>query len=391
VSRMAEKQRAIVKPTVGSLSLRMEQCRLPSNRTVDRNKTLNLSKPSRRSSTGSSRSSLSPDEEKPRLMSRQFSLQEPSNRLSKDVVDRIGNRQTKVVNQTKKCAACLKPLVDDGFFALGRLYHKSCFRCKYCKKLLSMKFCEKNGQACCGLCYKKQSTKGTCAECGNQVSDDHISFKTKLYHPHCMKCQVCGVLLREKYLVYKDHPICEKDYRGVGHVCTVCDEVIMDSVCTIEGVVMCEKDYKDLVSTWPCSACGQDISPDGHDALMVGDLRFHQACLECEVCHKNMEGKMITMDKENKVYCTEDYNKKYGIKCATCKKPIVPKKGQTKAPRIRALGKDFHLACFKCEDCGLLLDSGVKGKECWPIRSHTLCYRCYRRRQSESEQESEEE
>ena len=82
---------------------------------------------------------------------------------------------------------------------------------------------------------------------------------------------------------------------------------------------------------------------------MVGDLRFHQACLECEVCHKNMEGKMITLDKENKVYCTEDYNKKYGIKCFTCKKPIVPKKGQTRAPRIRALGKDFHLACFKCE------------------------------------------
>ena len=101
---------------------------------------------------------------------------------------------------------------------------------------------------------------------------------------------------------------------------------------------------------------------------------------------------MITLDKENKVYCTEDYNKKYGIKCFTCKKPIVPKKGQTRAPRIRALGKDFHLACFKCEvsvvvvelgeddvdhvqDCGLVLDSGVKGKECWPIRNHTLCYR----------------
>jgi len=388
---MTEKPRVTNRASVGSLAIRMEQCRIPSARKVERSKTLNLSKPSRRSSTGSSRSSLSPDEEKPRGMSRQFSLQEPSQRFSKDIADRIGNRQTKVVTNAKKCAACLKPLVDDGFFALGRLYHKSCFRCRYCKKLLSMKFCEKNGQACCGMCYKKQNSKGTCAECSQQISEDHISFKSKVYHPHCMKCQVCGVVLREKYLIYQDHPICEKDYRGVGDVCTVCDQVIMDSVCTIEGVVMCEKDYKDLVSTWPCAACGQDIPPDGHDALMVGDLRFHQACLECEVCHKNMEGKMITLDKENKVYCTEDYNKKYGIKCFTCKKTIVPKKGQTRAPRIRALGKDFHLACFKCEDCGLVLDSGVKGKECWPIRNHTLCYRCYRRRQSESEQESEGE
>ena len=39
----------------------------------------------------------------------------------------------------------------------------------------------------------------------------------------------------------------------------------------------------------------------------------------------------------------------FGIICATGKTVIAPKKGQTKAPRIRALGKDFHLACFKCE------------------------------------------
>ena len=27
------------------------------------------------------------------------------------------------------------------------------------------------------------------------------------------------------------------------------------------------------------------------------------------------------------------------------------------------------------QDCGLVLDTGVRGKECWPIRNHTLCYR----------------
>ena len=145
------------------------------------------------------------------------------------------------------------------------------------------------------------------------------------------------------------------------------------------------------MSTWPCSSCGEVISPDGHDALMVGDVRFHHTCLQCQVCHKNMEGKAVTLDKNNRVFCTEDYNRLdgqssphlctsvfsrlYGIMCATCNQPILPKKGQTKAPRIRALGKDFHLTCFKCEDCGLVLETGVRGKECWPIRSHTLCYR----------------
>ena len=28
----------------------------------------------------------------------------------------------------KMCAACEKPLTDDGFFAMGALYHQACFR-----------------------------------------------------------------------------------------------------------------------------------------------------------------------------------------------------------------------------------------------------------------------
>ena len=52
--------------------------------------------------------------------------------------------------------------------------------------------------------------------CGGMVSEESISCMDKVYHPHCMKCQVCGELLKEKYLVYKDSPICEKDFRVSG-------------------------------------------------------------------------------------------------------------------------------------------------------------------------------
>ena len=45
----------------------------------------------------------------------------------------------------------------------------------------------------------------------------------------------------------------------------------------------------------------------------------------------------------------EDYNMKKAIKCSYCKKPIVPKPGEKTVPRLRALGKDFHPTCFKCE------------------------------------------
>ncbi|XP_023328187.1 zyxin [Eurytemora carolleeae] len=102
-----------------------------------------------------------------------------------------------------------------------------------------------------------------------------------------------------------------------------------------------------------------------------------------------MVGLPFSTDQENTVYCPEDFTRKFAALCTVCKNPIVPKEGHTTAPRIRALDKDFHPACFKCEDCHLVLDSRIKGKECWPIRSHVLCYTCYRRRQSESEEESD--
>jgi len=386
-TKMTTRQKVYQKNSLGSLALRMELCNVQDGGVKGDLSKANLSQTTRRSSTGSSRSSLSPDEEKPRIMSRQMSLNEPNQRLNKDTLAKIGNRQIKVVSHKKNCASCLKPLLDDGFFALGQLFHKACFRCKFCSKKLGQKFLVKNSSACCCACYKE--AKEVCTGCGDTISDDYISCDDKMFHPRCMKCQVCGEQVKDKYLTYNDLPICLKDFKRLGHVCSVCNEAIMDSVCMLDGVAMCEKDYQEMMGTWPCSSCGKDISPQGYGALKVGNVRFHQRCLECRVCHKNLEGKAVTLDKENRVYCTEDYNRHFGNMCATCKKAIVPKKGQTKAPRIRALGKDFHVACFKCEDCGLVLDTGVKGKECWPVRSHTLCYGCYRRRQSESEQESD--
>ena len=58
-----------------------------------------------------------------------------------------------------------------------------------------------------------QDDKEVCAECGDKISEDHISCNSKVYHPLCMKCQVCGEVIREKFLTYKDRPICEKDFR----------------------------------------------------------------------------------------------------------------------------------------------------------------------------------
>ena len=44
------------------------------------------------------------------------------------------------------------------------------------------------------------------------------------------------------------------------------------------------------------------------DSLSVGEVLFHHACLTCQVCHRNMEGKAVTLDNKNRVYCTQVSN-----------------------------------------------------------------------------------
>ena len=149
----------------------------------------------------------------------------------------------------------------------------------------------------------------------------------------------------------------------------------------------CEADFEAVASKGSCGGCGEAVGPD--DALSVGDVVFHHNCLKCVVCERNMEGQQITLDKQNKIYCSRDYDKQFCSLCAVCNKHIVPKKGETRVQKLRALGKDFHLQCFKCEDCSLVLKPGTPGKECWPIRNHVLCKRCNNKRQDESEQESD--
>ena len=43
------------------------------------------------------------------------------------------------------------------------------------------------------------------------------------------------------------------------------------------------------------------------------------------------------------------------------------------------------------QDCGLVLDSRVKGKECYPFKNHVLCIKCNRKKLSSSESDDDDE
>ena len=81
---------------------------------------------------------------------------------------------------------------------------------------------------------------------------------------------------------------------------------------------------------------------------MFENITYHISQLLFSLIATYSKVRHFICDKYN-IYCEEDYNRKKACKCTYCKKPIAPKPGEKTVPRLRALGKDFHPDCFKCE------------------------------------------
>ena len=45
--------------------------------------------------------------------------------------------------------------------------------------------------------------------------------------------------------------------------------------------------------------------------------------------------------------------------------------------------------CFAFQDCGLLLDTRKKGRECYPHKDHIYCLKCNRKKFSSDEESSD--
>lgn len=61
----------------------------------------------------------------------------------------------------------------------------------------------------------------------------------------------------------------------------------------------------------------------------------------------------------------------------------MPEIGQEETVRIVALDRSFHIDCYRCEDCHLLLSNDDEGYGCFPLDGHILCQNCNARRVQE--------
>nr|XP_035110411.1 zyxin isoform X3 [Callithrix jacchus] len=141
---------------------------------------------------------------------------------------------------------------------------------------------------------------------------------------------------------------------------------------SLEGAPYCEGCYTDTLEK--CNTCGQPITDR---MLRATGKAYHPQCFTCVVCARPLEGTSFIVDQANRPHCVSDYHKQYAPRCSVCSEPIMPEPGRDETVRVVALDKNFHMKCYKCEDCGKPLSIEADDNGCFPLDGHVLCRKCH--------------
>nr|XP_023677069.1 actin-binding LIM protein 3-like isoform X2 [Paramormyrops kingsleyae] len=172
-----------------------------------------------------------------------------------------------------------------------------------------------------------------CFRCGEACKGEVVRVQSVHFHVKCFTCQVCGCDLARSGFFQKN------------------------------GEYICTADYQRLYGT-KCDSCGDFITGEVVSAL---GRTYHPRCFVCSMCRKPFPiGDRVTFSGKECVcqQCshtlvgTNEPIKIHGPShCAGCKEEI--KQGQS----LLALEKQWHVSCFKCHTCGIVLTGEYISKD----------------------------
>ncbi|KAJ8416624.1 hypothetical protein AAFF_G00325020 [Aldrovandia affinis] len=188
---------------------------------------------------------------------------------------------------------------------------------------------------------------GRCARCGDNVLGDGSGCiaMEQVFHVDCFTCITCHARLRgQPFYALDKKSYCENCYISTLERCSKCSHPILDRILRAMGKA------------------------------------YHPRCFTCVVCGCCLDGVPFTVDATSQIHCIEDFHRKFAPRCSVCGQAIMPEPGQEETVRIVALDRSFHVNCYVCEECGLLLSSEGEGRGCYPLDGHILCKSCSARR-----------
>ncbi|XP_041723683.1 thyroid receptor-interacting protein 6 isoform X1 [Coregonus clupeaformis] len=188
---------------------------------------------------------------------------------------------------------------------------------------------------------------GRCARCGDNVLGDGSGCiaMEQVFHVECFTCITCHARLRgQPFYALDKKSYCESCYISTLERCSKCSKPILDRILRAMGKA------------------------------------YHPRCFNCVVCGCCLDGVPFTVDATSQIHCIDDFHRKFAPRCSVCGQAIMPEPGQEETVRIVALDRSFHVNCYVCEECGLLLSSEGEGRGCYPLDGHILCKGCSARR-----------
>ncbi|NXP56407.1 ZYX protein, partial [Heliornis fulica] len=188
------------------------------------------------------------------------------------------------------------------------------------------------------------ATSELCGFCRKPLSRTQPAVRALdcLFHVECFTCFKCEKQLQgQQFYNVDEKPFCEDCYAGTLEKCSVCKQTITDRMLKATG------------------------------------NSYHPQCFTCVMCHTPLEGASFIVDQANQPHCVGDYHRKYAPRCSVCGEPIMPEPGKDETVRVVALEKNFHMKCYKCEDCGKPLSIEADENGCFPLDGHVLCIKCH--------------
>nr|XP_044988464.1 actin-binding LIM protein 3 isoform X5 [Jaculus jaculus] len=171
-----------------------------------------------------------------------------------------------------------------------------------------------------------------CYRCGDTCKGEVVRVHNNHFHIRCFTCQVCGCGLAQSGFFFKNQEyICTQDYQQLyGARCDSCRDFITGEVISALGRTYHPKCFV-------CSLCRKPF-PIGDKVTFSG-----KECV-CQTCSQSM-----TSSKPIKIRGPSH--------CAGCKEEI--KHGQS----LLALDKQWHVSCFKCQTCSVILTGEYISKD----------------------------
>ena len=105
------------------------------------------------------------------------------------------------------CARCRAPLHGSILSALGVKWHADCFRCSICDAPHVSTFVEHDGGAVCKPCHLAHVAE-RCAGCGEGIDGEFLRALGRKYHRGCFRCVECRADVSTSYLTHDDRPWC---------------------------------------------------------------------------------------------------------------------------------------------------------------------------------------